>query len=341
MEKNNMQPATLSYILQCKSCGGLGETDQFTDTLICPECHGVMKLSEIRLSGDDSSIDTLLKQLVDSAKRGDAVSKRTLAFLADSPNEHTRTAVGNALYRKKHSGVKSPSEPLNNSDMFTHAQNVVATPLPKSSNRKKITLRPPKEYRRNGCHRIQLYSPDVIGESDYPHIRLKTKNSGSGTVQSYSPDNTNKAKQSQAQEITLGFRVRIFAKSVVWGGVVGLIIVTLAILADGIPLDKNPVLWSILALSPFVFWGAFIGLLLALSAGKIPKSRHIIFAKIGALTGMTIGLFGFGYSIIADGKVSQLASLESFFGCLFGCALFGAFVGFLLSFLGNKGNSLN
>ena len=112
MEKNNMQPATLSYILRCESCGVHGDIDEFTDTFICPNCRGEMKLFEARLSGDDSSIDTLLEQIIDSAENGDVISKRTLAFLADSPNEHTRTAVGNVLYMKQH-----PQESTSNSSL--------------------------------------------------------------------------------------------------------------------------------------------------------------------------------------------------------------------------------
>ena len=107
-----VQSAFLTYVLQCKSCGIHGETDEFTATYICPECQGEMKLSEVRLSGGDSSIDTLLDQMIDSAEGGDVVSQRTLAFLADSPNEHTRTAVGNALYRKQH-----PQESTSNSSL--------------------------------------------------------------------------------------------------------------------------------------------------------------------------------------------------------------------------------
>ena len=110
-----MHPATLSYILQCKTCGVHGEIDDFTETFICPNCQGEMKLFEIRLSGDDSSIDTLLNQVIDSAEGGDVVSQRTLAFLADSPNEHTRTAVGNALYRKQHPQKATSDSPLENS----------------------------------------------------------------------------------------------------------------------------------------------------------------------------------------------------------------------------------
>ena len=74
-----------------------------------------MKLFEIRLSGDDSSIDTLLNQVIDSAEGGDVVSQRTLAFLADSPNEHTRTTVGNALYRKQHPQKATSDSSLENS----------------------------------------------------------------------------------------------------------------------------------------------------------------------------------------------------------------------------------
>ena len=110
-----MHPATLSYILQCKTCGVHGEIDDFTETFICPNCQGEMKLFEIRLSGNDSSIDTLLNQVIDSAEDGDVVSQRTLAFLADSPNEHTRTAVGNALYRKQHPQKATSDSPLENS----------------------------------------------------------------------------------------------------------------------------------------------------------------------------------------------------------------------------------
>ena len=97
-----MSHTTLTFILQCNSCGVHGEIDEFTDTFICPECQGEMKLSEVRLSSDDSLVEPLLKQMIESAERGDVASKRTLAFLADSPNEHTRTLVGNVLYRKQH-----------------------------------------------------------------------------------------------------------------------------------------------------------------------------------------------------------------------------------------------
>ena len=97
-----MRPAILAYILQCISCGVYGEIEEYTETFNCPKCRGEMKLSEVRISGDDSSIDVLLEQMINSAEHGDVISKRTLAFLADSPNEHTRTAVENAFYRKQH-----------------------------------------------------------------------------------------------------------------------------------------------------------------------------------------------------------------------------------------------
>ena len=96
-----MQPATLTYILQCNSCGVRGEIEEYTETFICPKCHGEMRLSEIRLSGDDSLIGAFLEQMIDSAEQGGIASKRTLAFLADSSNELTRTAVENAWYQKK------------------------------------------------------------------------------------------------------------------------------------------------------------------------------------------------------------------------------------------------
>ena len=97
-----MSPATLTYILHCNACGVHGEIDEFTETFTCPQCQGEMRLFEVRISGDDSLIEALLEQLIDSAERGDVISKRTLAFLLDSPNEHTRTTVENVLYRKQH-----------------------------------------------------------------------------------------------------------------------------------------------------------------------------------------------------------------------------------------------
>lgn len=64
-----MQPATMTYILQCCSCGIRGEIGEYTETYVCPKCHGEMKLSEARISGDDSLVDALLDQMINNADK--------------------------------------------------------------------------------------------------------------------------------------------------------------------------------------------------------------------------------------------------------------------------------
>lgn len=64
-----MQPATMTYILQCSSCGIRGEIGEYTETYVCPKCHGEMKLSEVRFSGDDSLADALLDQMINNADK--------------------------------------------------------------------------------------------------------------------------------------------------------------------------------------------------------------------------------------------------------------------------------
>ena len=109
-----MQPAILTYILQCNSCGVHGEIEEDTEKYICPNCRGEMTLFEVRLTGDDFSIDTLLERMIDSAENGDVASKRTLSFLADSPNEHTRIAVENAWIKKMYPENRTTSKQINN-----------------------------------------------------------------------------------------------------------------------------------------------------------------------------------------------------------------------------------
>ena len=62
-----MQPATMTYILQCSSCGIRGEIGEYTETYVCPKCQGEMKLSEATLSGDDSLVDALPEQMINNA----------------------------------------------------------------------------------------------------------------------------------------------------------------------------------------------------------------------------------------------------------------------------------
>ena len=133
-----MPSATLTYILHCKSCGVHGEIDEFTDTFICPECQGEMKLSEVRIFGDDSSIEVLLKLMIDSAEHGNIVAKRTLAFLADSPNEHTRTAVEKALYRKRYPEYNTKHTQIKNGNNAILLQNASPVSSSQTSMRQNI-----------------------------------------------------------------------------------------------------------------------------------------------------------------------------------------------------------
>lgn len=64
-----MQPATMTYILQCSSCGIRGEIGEYTETCVCPKCQAEMKLSEVRISGDDSLADALLDQMINNADK--------------------------------------------------------------------------------------------------------------------------------------------------------------------------------------------------------------------------------------------------------------------------------
>ena len=121
-----MQPTILTYILQCNSCGVHGEIEEYTEKYICPNCQGEMTLFEVRLTGDDFSIDTLLERMIESAENGDVISKRTLAFLADNPDEHTRTAVENAWYRKKYPGNKTQYRQNNDGKESVSPRNTVS-----------------------------------------------------------------------------------------------------------------------------------------------------------------------------------------------------------------------
>ena len=121
-----MQPATMTYILQCSSCGVRGEIGEYTETYVCPKCHGKMVLSEARISGDDPLIDALLDQMISKAECGDVASRKSLAFLADSTNEHTRISLENAWYRKKYPGLRNTQkQSVNNSSI--PAQKVTPT----------------------------------------------------------------------------------------------------------------------------------------------------------------------------------------------------------------------
>lgn len=128
-----MQPATMTYILQCSSCGVRGEIGEYTETYVCPKCQGEMKLSEARISGDDPLIDALLDQMINKAERGDVPSKKSLAFLADSTNEHTRVSLENAWYRKKYPEQYKSSR-LNKTSPSAPAQEMMPTSSSQTSN---------------------------------------------------------------------------------------------------------------------------------------------------------------------------------------------------------------
>ena len=62
-----MQPAAMTYVLQCNSCGIRGEIGEYMQSCICPKRHGEMQLFEAAISGDDALVDALLEQMINNA----------------------------------------------------------------------------------------------------------------------------------------------------------------------------------------------------------------------------------------------------------------------------------
>ncbi|MBR5902566.1 hypothetical protein IKZ40_09550, partial [bacterium] len=87
-------------MLRCAKCGLNGEFEEYTLRHECPECGSEMRLFRIDANISGESLRTRLRELLSAKARGDGISGRIFALLADSPDPEVRKLIDDALYEK-------------------------------------------------------------------------------------------------------------------------------------------------------------------------------------------------------------------------------------------------